>query len=183
MRTAILRAFLRTDPLGRSCVSSTPGVACRRSRVRSGFSIIEMLVVLIISGLVMQMALPRFAAMRDRMALRAAKQQIGGYLVTARAVAIRRSRIATFKVNNNTIWATAQKADGTDSTVTGTASLLAGNGVTVSKGGSTANDAISFDPRGMAMLPQARTYVLTRNSVKDSICISRLGLIARRCGQ
>jgi hypothetical protein len=32
-------------------------------------------------------------------------------------------------------------------------------------------------------LANARTYVLTRNSSKDSICISRLGLIARRCGQ
>ena len=183
MRTAILRASLRADPLGSSCVSTTPRVARCRLHVRRGFSIIEMLIVLIISGLVMQMALPRFAAMRDRMALRAAKQQIGAYLVTARAVAIRRSRTSTFRISGSTAWVTAAKSDGTDSLVARNVQLLSSSGVTVTKGGSTNADSVRYDPRGMAMLNSARTYVLTRNSLKDSICISRLGLIARRCGQ
>jgi len=143
-----------------------------------------MLVVLIISGLVMQMALPRFAAMRDRMAIRSAKQQIGAYLVTARATAIRRSRTSTFRIQSNTIWATTLKSDGTDSTIARNVPLLTARGVTVTAGGVAANESISFDSRGMAMsLGNAHTYVLTRNSSKDSLCVSRLGLIARRCGQ
>lgn len=183
MRTANLRAFLRADPPGRSGLSSRSHVDRRRLRVRRGFSLIEMLIVLIISGLVLQLALPRFAAMRDRMALRAAKQQIGAYLVTARAMAIRRAKASTFKVKNNTIWATTTSSTGTDSTITGTVPLLTARGVSVSKQGIGASDSIRFDPRGFALLDNARTYVLTRNSLKDSICISRLGLIARRCGQ
>ena len=132
----------------------------------------------------MQMALPRFAAMRDRIALRSAKQQIGALLVTARATAIRRSKPSTFKIKNNTIWATTTKSDGTDSTIALNVPLLTAHGVTVTSGGSTADDAIIYDPRGMALnLGTARTYVLTRNSTKDSICVSRLGLIAHRCGQ
>lgn len=183
MRTAFPRAFLRADPLA---APGMPRVARRipsHSRARRGFSLAEMLVVLIISGLVMKMALPRFAAMRDRMALRSAKQQIGAYLVTARAAAIKRSRTSTFKVKNNTIWVTTTKSDGTDSTIALNVPLQSARGVTVSKQGIGADDAIAFDPRGMALLTNARTYILTRNSSKDSICVSRLGLIARRCGQ
>jgi prepilin-type N-terminal cleavage/methylation domain-containing protein len=184
MRTAIPRAFLRADPLGHSCGSNAARPPRSRSRPRRGFSIAEILVVMIIAGLVMKMALPRFAAMRDRMAVRAAKQQIGAYLVTARATAIRRSRASKFKIQNNTIWATTIKSDGTDSTIAFNVPLLTARGVTVTADGSAANESISFDSRGMALsLANARTYVLTRNSSKDSICISRLGLIARRCGQ
>lgn len=131
----------------------------------------------------MQMALPRFAAMRDRMSLRSAKQEIGAYLVTARATAIRRSRNTTFRLSNSTIWVTTTKADGTDSTVARNVALVFDRGVTVTKGGSTAADSVRYDPRGIAFMGNARTYVLTRNSTKDSICVSRLGLIARRCGQ
>lgn len=183
MRIAISRAFLRADPPGSFCVSSASRPTPRRIRARRGFSIAELLVVLIVSGLIMRMALPRFAAMRDRMALRSAKQQIGAYLVTARATAIRRSKVSTFKVKNNTIWATTTSSTGTDSTMTGTVPLLTARGVTVLKNGIGASDSIRFDPRGFALLNNARTYVLARNSLKDSICISRLGLIARRCGQ
>jgi hypothetical protein len=42
---------------------------------------------------------------------------------------------------------------------------------------------VSFDSRGMSSTFSSRVYVLTRNSTKDSICVSRLGLIARTCGQ
>lgn len=183
MRTAIPRAFLHADPPAGSCVSSVVHRTRRRYRIRRGFSIVEMLVVMIIAGVVMKMALPRFAAMRDRMALRSAKQQIGAYLVTARATAIRRARTSTFKVKSNTIWVTTTKSDGTDSTIAMNVPLQSARGVTVSKQGIGADDAIAFDPRGMAILNNARAYVLTRNSSKDSICVSRLGLIAQRCGQ
>lgn len=182
MRTAIPRAFLRADPPGTPCESS----AFRRPprwRVRQGFSVAELLVVLVIGGLVMKMALPRFAAMRDRMAIRSAKEQMSAYLVTARASAIRRSRTTTFRLSNSTMWVTTQKSDGTDSTIALKVPLTAGQGVTVTKGGSTSADSVRYDSRGIAFMANARTYVVTRNSIKDSICISRLGLIARRCGQ
>ena len=190
MRTAIPRALLRVDPPAKSLVSTAdprpphPHPRPRGARVRRGFSIAEMLVVMVIAGLVMKMALPRFAAMRDRMALRSAKQQIGAYLVTARATAIRRATTATFRIQSNTIWDTKRNYNGTDSTIALNVPLLTARGVTVTSGGVAANETISYDSRGMATgLTGTRTYVLTRNSTKDSICVSRLGLIARRCGQ
>ena len=182
MRTAITRALLRAGPLFRSPPS--PGQCSRRrSRARRGFSIAELLVVLIVSGVVMRIAVPRFAAMRDRMALRSAKQQMAAYLVTTRAAAIRRSTTAVFSVQNSTISAKVTLPTGAQSSLGGTVPLVSARGVTVSPGGSSTADLISYDSRGMANLGNTRVYVLTRNSKKDSICVSRLGLIAQYCGQ
>ena len=181
MRTAITRALLCAGPLFRSPPSSGQ-CSRRRPRARRGFSIVELLVVLIVSGVVMRMAMPRFAAMRDRMSLRSAKQQMAAYLVSARAAAIRRSTTAVFSVQNSTISARVKRPDGTQSSLGGTVPLLSARGVTVSPGGGATADTIVYDSRGMATTP-AHTYVLTRNSKKDSICVSRLGLIAQYCGQ
>lgn len=185
MRTAITRAHLRAGPLFRSPPAPSPGHRSRRrSRARRGFSIVELLVVLIVSGVVMRMALPRFAAMRDRMALRSAKQQIAAYLVTARAAAIGRSTTTVFSMQNSTISARAKLPNGTQSSLGGTVPLVSARGVTVSPGGTSTADTIAYDSRGMAAgLSATKVYVLTRNSKKDSICVSRLGLIAQYCGQ
>jgi len=44
-------------------------------------------------------------------------------------------------------------------------------------------DSIVYDARGLEVWPVTRrTYVLTLNNLKDSICVSRVGLIARKCG-
>lgn len=184
MRTAITRAHLRAGPLFRSPPAPSSGQCSRRrSRARRGFSIVELLVVLIVSGVVMRMALPRFAAMRDRMSLRSAKQQMAAYLVTTRAAAIRRSSTAVFSVQNSTISARVKRPDGTQSSLGGTVPLVSARGVAVSPGGTSTADTIAYDSRGMANLQATRVYVLTRNSKKDSICVSRLGLIAQYCGQ
>lgn len=181
MRTAITRALLRAGPPFCSPPSSGH-CSRRRSRARRGFSIAELLVVLIVSGVVMRIAVPRFAAMRDRMALRSAKQQMAAYLVTARAAAIGRSTTTVFSVSNSTISVRAKLPSGSQSSIGGTVPLASARGVTVSPGGGATADTIAYDSRGIATTA-ARTYVLTRNSKKDSICVSRLGLIAQYCGQ
>jgi prepilin-type N-terminal cleavage/methylation domain-containing protein len=184
MRTAITRALLRAGPLFRSPPTpSTVRRSRRHARARRGFSVIELLVVLIVSGVVMAIGVPRFAAMRDRMSLRSAKQQMAAYLVTARASAIRRSATAVFSVSNSTISAKVKLPDGTQSSLGGTVPLVSARGVTVSPGGNSTPDTIAYDSRGMANLQSTRVYVLTRNSKKDSLCVSRLGLIAQFCGQ
>ncbi|HTJ23341.1 MAG TPA: type II secretion system protein [Gemmatimonadaceae bacterium] len=184
MRTAITRALLRAGPLFRSPPPASIGHRSRlRSRARRGFSIIELLVVLIVSGFVMAIGVPRFAAMRDRMALRSAKQQMAAYLVTARAAAIRRSSTAVFSVQNSTISARVKLPDGTQSSLGGKVPLLSARGVAVAPSISAADSLVAYDSRGMANLSSARVYLFTRNSKKDSICVSRLGLIAQYCSQ
>ena len=143
-----------------------------------------MLVVLVIAGITMAIAMPKFAGMRDRMSVRSAKQQFSSYLATARAAAIRQSQLGQFHANSNSIWSNVNQPDGTNINVAKSISLMNARGVALTLGGSApSNDSIQFDSRGMSNTGAARTYVFTRNGVKDSICVSRLGLIARKCGQ
>jgi prepilin-type N-terminal cleavage/methylation domain-containing protein len=152
-------------------------------RARSGFSLSEMLVVLIIMGVLMAIAMPKFASIRDKSSLRGAKQMLASYVMRARAAAIRQSQPAQFYLSNNQIWATVSQPGGSSTNVAFTAALDQSRGVTVTSGTSATSDTIVFDPRGIATLSTARTYVFTRNGIKDSLCVSRLGLIARFCGQ
>jgi type IV pilus assembly protein PilA len=158
------------------------------SRSRRGFTLIETMVVLVIAGITMAIALPKFASMRDRMAVRSAKQQFSSYLASARAAAIRQSQYGHFHANSNTIWSNVNQPDGTNINVSRAVSLRTARGVNVTLGGSPpSNDSILFDSRGMAGVGSnnsgGHVYVFTRNGFKDSICVSRLGLIALACGQ
>lgn len=157
-------------------------VIIARPRNRSGFTLIEVMVVVVVAGIIMAISLPKFSAMFDRASVRSAKQQMTAYLAAARAAAIRQSQTSQFHVQNNAIWTTVNQPDGTNINVTRSVSLITARGVTVTKSGSPASDVISYDSRGMSTSSQ-KTYVLTRNNYKDSVCVSRLGLIARYCGQ
>ena len=63
----------------------------RWSSVR-GFSLIELLVVLVVIGTALTMALPKVAAIRQRMLLDGAAQQVLGDLQRAQIEAIKRNR-------------------------------------------------------------------------------------------
>lgn len=154
-----------------------------RLRSRRGFTLVETVVVLIIASIAMAISLPKFAGMRDRMSVRSAKQQVTAYLATARAAAIRQSQSSQFHIVSSTIWSTVNQPDGTNITVSKSVPLNTARGVTITLGGSSPSDSIMFDSRGMSSTGSSRTYVITRNSTKDSVCVSRLGLIARTCGQ
>jgi Tfp pilus assembly protein FimT len=141
------------------------------------------MVVLVIAGITMSIAMPKFAGMRDRMSVRSAKQQLSSYLATARAAAVRQSQSGHFHANSNSIWSSVNQPDGTVINVSKSVSLMNARGVAVTLGGSApSNDSIVFDSRGMGTTVPHK-YLLTRNGVKDSVCVSRLGLIARTCGQ
>lgn len=146
-------------------------------------SIAEMVVVLVISGIMLNIALPRFAGMRDRMNLRTAKQEFITYLVTARAAGIRQSQESQFHIKGNSMWTTVNLPNGTNTTVNQKVRLGRTRNVVITMAGSYPNDSIVYDARGLATWPQTRrVYVLTLNNLQDSVCVSRAGLVARQCG-
>jgi prepilin-type N-terminal cleavage/methylation domain-containing protein len=179
-----MRLFVRFAQTGvRPDFHDVPPASPRRFRARRGVSMVEMVVVLVISGIVLNIALPRFAGMRDRMSLRTAKQEFVAYLVTARAASIRQSQQSQFHIKNNTAWTTVNQANGTNITVNQNLKIHRTRDVTVTLGGSAPDDSIVYDARGIEVWPVTRrTYVLTLNNLKDSVCVSRVGLIARQCG-
>ena len=164
-------------------LDDAPPATPPRLRARRGVSLAEMLVVLVISGIMLSIALPRFAGMRDRMSLRSAKQEVVAYLIASRAAAIRQSQQSQFHVLNNRVWGTVNQPNGTNATVTQTLRTYRTRDVTlVFNGDATANDSIVYDARGIETYPgQKRVLVLSLNNLQDTICVSRAGLITRRC--
>ena len=154
-----------------------------RLRRRSGFTLIETMIVIVIAGILMAVTMPKFSAMFDRVSVRSAKQQMTAYLAAARAAAIRQSQTSQFHVASDAIWTNVNQPGGTNINVTKKVYLKTSRGVSVTLLGSSANDSIVYDSRGMGNTGASKVYVLTRNNYKDSVCVSLLGLIARNCGQ
>ena len=128
----------------------------------------------------------RFGAIRDRAAVSSAKQKLIGYLATTRAAAIRQSSSAEFRLWDNNVSATVTQPNGTKLSLGSAEHLDKTEGVVITRGTGVVRDLITYDSRGLSLIGTITTprfvYVVTRNNVKDSICVSRLGLIARTCG-
>lgn len=139
---------------------------------------------MVIMGILMSIALPRFGAIRDKAALSSTKQKLIGYLATTRAAAIRQSSTAEFRLWDNNVSATVTQPDGTKLSLGSAEHLDKTQGVVITRGTGVVREVLTFDSRGLLTPPLLLpyTYVVTRNNVKDSICVSRLGLIARKCG-
>src|SRR6266487_552609 len=68
-----------------------------------GFTVIEMLIVVVLLGLLTAMAYPRMSGVRNSAGLRAARVQFAASLATARAAAVRWGRPAQLKRIGNSI--------------------------------------------------------------------------------
>ena len=142
---------------------------------RRGFTFIELVVAVSLMGMLLAILGPRIGATRDRGAVRSAKQKVSAYLATTRAAAIRRGRPATFHASGGSIWVSI---GGTD-TVAARISL----GEEYSVVFEATTDSVRFDARGFATnIPGTQVFRLRRAAYSDSVCVSRGGLIASRCG-
>jgi prepilin-type N-terminal cleavage/methylation domain-containing protein len=140
---------------------------------RSGFTLIEILIVMAIMGIVAMMTLPKMGNMNDRNQIRSAKDGIVAKLSAARASAIATGRQATFyvegdSIRNTTFNGTVEAAKGT------TINLYRQFGVKVT----SANISVAFDGRGMTS-NSGNVIKFTRNALADSLCISPIGLVNR----
>lgn len=149
-------------------------------RIRSGFTTIELALVTVIVGVMSMVAYPKFASLRDRSDIDAAKRRLVSQLSTVRAVAVQRGRRAEMRVVNNAIWVTVEQG-GTQQIVSGVLRLDSLFAVRVT----ASNDPVAYDSRGFAVSlpPAGAKYVLTNGTYTDSICVSKLGVLQTRgCG-
>jgi prepilin-type N-terminal cleavage/methylation domain-containing protein len=140
---------------------------------RSGFTLIEILIVMAIMGIVAMMALPKMGNMNDRNQMRSAKDGIAAKLAAARAAAIATGRPSKFYVEGDSMRMTVftgatESAKGTN------VNLYRQFGVKVI----SANLSIVFDGRGMTS-NAGNIVKFTRNALTDSLCISPIGLVNR----
>ena len=144
-------------------------------RSRSGFTIIEIMTVMMIMAIVLAFALPKFNSLRNSGRVGSAKIQMSTSLTTARAAAIQNGRPSRWSVSGNTVTLEAQNAAGNYAKVGVPVDYYTQYSVSLSANPST----INFDGRGIATGLSATAKVYVRGITTDSICVTRLGVVLR----
>jgi len=144
-------------------------------RSRTGFSLVEMLMVVVIIGIVVGFGLPKFASMRNSGKIGAAKIHLSSSITTARAAAIQNGRAARWNLTGNRVTITALNGAGTYVNINAPAGFDSLYKVQLRSTQAT----IDFDARGIAsnMAGTGKIYVV--GTTTDSVCITRLGVVLR----
>jgi type IV fimbrial biogenesis protein FimT len=143
-------------------------------RQRSGFTLIEVLMVITIVGVLLSIVVPRYGAITGGMNVHSAKQEIGSLLTQGRATAIQTDQTVLVVRSANVISLIA--VSGTTSSFIAQQDLGAQFGVTVS----STKDTVTYDSRGMVTGNNSTLkFVVTNGAVRDSVCLMALGKVTR----
>jgi prepilin-type N-terminal cleavage/methylation domain-containing protein len=148
-------------------------------RPRSGFTLIEALVVIVVLGLMSMIAFPRISSAMVKADLRSARTTMINLVATARAASVQSNRVTWIKRAGNSAYVGATpRVDGAagSDTVGLVHSLDTTYGVTMSGA-----DSIQFDPRGFGAWAGGTSVqiVLSRSSHSETITIDGLGRVTK----
>ena len=136
---------------------------------RPGFTLLELSLVLAIGGLLLALAAPRFAALRDAHAVRAAMTDLGASFALARQSAVaRRAPIAVVLDTGTGIVLVRAAGESLRRSA-----LRSSYGVVV---GSNRDSAV-YDPRGLGYGLSNLTVTVRRGIFVDTLTMSRLGRV------
>jgi prepilin-type N-terminal cleavage/methylation domain-containing protein len=149
---------------------------------RAGFSLIELLIVVVMISLMTLMSLPRFGALRERSKISSASQRLESSIAAARASAIQKGRNAQVIISNNSVIVkVATNSAGGTATVIPAMNYNTEYGVTFSFG-HAADSLLTYNPRGF--LSPTLTYAvkirLQSTTRSDSICTTLAGQLMKR---
>jgi prepilin-type N-terminal cleavage/methylation domain-containing protein len=150
-------------------------------RPRSGFTLIEALVVVVVLSLMTVIAFPRISAAMVKSDLRSARTTMINLVATARAASVQSNRVTWIKRAGNTAYVAATPrvvplVGSTADTVGPVHNLGATYGVTMSGA-----DSIQFDPRGFGAWAGGASVsiVVSRSSHSETITIDGLGRVTK----
>lgn len=142
---------------------------------RSGFTLIEVLMVVVIAGLLIAMAVPKFGQLRESGRMRAAKTQVISTLTTARAAAIQNGRPARWIRVNNTIIVQSTNNAGNFTSFMLPVDFERAYKVTLN----STSSLVNYDARGFATgANNFKIYI--RGATVDSVCITNAGAVLLR---
>jgi prepilin-type N-terminal cleavage/methylation domain-containing protein len=146
---------------------------------RQGFTLIEMLMVVVIISLTTLMAVPRFRATVNRSNMLSARAKVMASYSAARAAAAGSGRMTTMNINGNRVWVTASPRLKTSGTGTVDTIVLPKNlntlyGVTATPSNGT---TVVVNQTGLATA--ANNIVLSHGTLADTIKISRYGRVLK----
>lgn len=146
-----------------------------------GFTLTEMLIVVVMVGTLTLMTLPKFSGLVERNRLSAAREEIAAALATARAAAVQKGRTATVRFSGNSMWVTVVTSNaGATTTVVPVKQFMTLYNVSIAASDTT----ITYDMRGF-LAPRLGSTAIFRilgSSRRDSVCITSAGqLMPRSC--
>jgi prepilin-type N-terminal cleavage/methylation domain-containing protein len=146
---------------------------------RSGFSTIEMAIVLAVIGVIVLIGFPKIRETLDKTNVRSARTAVATLVATARQAAIQRGCVSAvhFASTNATVWVTTSCPSKVD-TVSGVEQLATRFNVSLV----ATRDSLRFDPRGLGMdnLSSTNTVIRLSGSVSsavDSVVVSPMGKV------
>lgn len=157
-------------------------MALSLSRSRSGYTMIELLLVVATLGIMFAMVAPRVTTIREDSTLRAGRQQLSAAFSAARAAALQKGRPSALVINGNEVTVRVRSGlNNSNVRVFGPLRFDVSLGVTLERLGG-APDSIAYNSRGMmsnviASGDQTLRYRLRYGTKADTLCISGAGLI------
>ncbi len=145
---------------------------------RSGFTAIEMIIVIVIVGIMMTIALPYLRNSSAKASVRGAADEISRLYAMGRAVSIQRGKTAKLALNSGAstavILAAKVNATGWD-TIGAVENLNSRYGVTFTESA----DTLYFSPRGIGVNLSNTLIIITNNAFSDTVIIYPTGTIKR----
>lgn len=138
---------------------------------KSGTTVVELLVAIIVLGTLAAIALPRFHAAADRFATRVAIQEARSLFTFARRAAITRRSVVGV-ITDTIAGAIVVRSGGTE---LARRSLRERYGVRLA----ATRDSMSYDPRGLGYGAANLTLVARRGQGAETLFVSRLGRTRR----
>jgi type II secretory pathway pseudopilin PulG len=136
---------------------------------RTGSSLLELTVVLVLTGILLAIALPRLNHVRDAAAVRSALDEAAADFAAARQAAIARRRLVAVVVDTSA----AAITDRTEGTILVASRFRLTYGVTLA----TNRDSAVYDGRGFAYGVSNLSLVIRRGAVAETLVVSRLGRV------
>lgn len=146
-------------------------------RRSSGFTIIEMLWVIVLIGLMAALGIPRIRDAVQKQNVRSARVAAVAHVVKARNAAVQRGCRATVHMRSTgAMWVTACRTSGAGLDTLGDVDNLHDRyGVTLS----ATRDFIEFDPRGLSLGNQSATITFTNSLATDTIAVNPVGRVVQ----
>ncbi len=145
---------------------------------RKGFSLIEMIVVVILIGIIASIGFPRLRDALEKQNVRSAKALIATLAATARGAAIQRGCSATLNLTVDSIWVSACGVNPPANSVQVGTKKLVGDEFSVTLSSSAAS--VVYDPRGISTVFQATTVHVVGPHYQDSVVINEVGRVSKQ---